>query len=325
MRPLTWLIIGLLAVMGVAQSASAEADVDFVASLPLGDAAYAVAISPDGLLYVADIGGPRGWIFVFTQSGLLRERISIQAGPSGLVAPRAIVFDRLGNLYIADAASGEPERGRILRIKPRGRPSVYASGLTMPTALAVDSSGVLYVADGRNGAVLWIGPDGASASFVEDERLLPRTRSGVGASGLAFAPDESALYLTNFDDERLLRLTINPDGSAGRLSTLATSADFRGPGQRTGILDGPTGLAVDDQGNILVAAHRSNQIQSFTPRGHLLGRVPSSGGSLLANPTTLALADRRVYVANLGLEQGLSHVSRFWLSELYRDDGERGS
>jgi hypothetical protein len=64
--------------------------------------------------------------------------------------------------------------------------------------------------------------------------------------------------------------------------------------------------------------HRPDEIQVFSPRGRLLGRVPSGGESLLSNPTALAMSGRYLYVASLGLEQGLSHVSRLPLADAYQ-------
>jgi sugar lactone lactonase YvrE len=299
-RRLTWLLAALVALLGVVRPAAAEADVELVVGLPIGVAAYGLAVGPDGSLYVGDIGGRRGEIFVFSPSGRLQTRIVLPVGSSGLVAPRGLAFDGHGNLFVADLADGASDRGRILKVTPRGRVSVFASGLTAPTAVAVDRDGVVYVADGRNGAIHWIGPDGASALFVEDEQLRACDRGELGASALAFARDGSALYISSFCDDRVLRLSIDSGG-----------AELRGAR-----LDGPLGLAVDGDGNLLVAAHRSDEILLLTPRGRLLGRLPAEGGSLFSNPTALAASGRQVYVANLGLEHGLSHVSRFGLDAL---------
>jgi sugar lactone lactonase YvrE len=310
-RRLAWLIAVLVVLLGVVRPVTAQVTVELVVGLPVGVAAYGLAVGPDGALYVGDIGGRRGEIFVFTQSGRLRERIQVPAGPTGLVALRGLAFDGHGNLYVADLADGDAERGRVLKITPRGRLSVFASGLTAPTAIALDREGIVYVTDALNGAVHWFGPDGATAQFVEDERLRSDDGDGLGASGLAFAPDGSALYISSFSEDRILRVAIDKDGSAGRLSVLADGGDLRG-----GRLDGPLGLAVDGQGNLLVAAHRSDEILILSPRGRLLARVPAEGGSLFSNPTALATAGQRVYVANLGLESGLSHISRFELAGL---------
>lgn len=315
MQRLAWLIVGLVVLLGGGvRPAGAEPRVEVVARLPGGDAAYGLALGPDGLLYAGGLAD--GTIFAYWPSGALQQRISIPAGPSGQVSLRGLAFDSLGNLYAADLADGRTERGRIVKITPRGRQSVFASGLTAPVGLAFDRSDVLYVTDGLNGVVRWISPDGASAPFAEDERLKPRARHGFGASGLAFAPGDSALYVSNTADDRILKVTLNPDGSAGRLSELADGSSPRDPARWRGLLDGPEGLAVDDRGNLLVAAGRSDKVERYTAEGRLLGQVPAGPGAVFASPTSLALSGGSVYVANLAAEGGAAHLARFSLADL---------
>lgn len=314
MRRQAWLAVGLMALVGAAvRPVVAEPLIERLVQLPVGDAAHGLAVGPDGLLYVSDTGGGRtGLIFVFSNSGQLSGRIVIPAGPSGIIALRGLVFDQQGSLYVADMANGQPERGRIIRVNSRGRQNIFASGLTAPGGLAIDQSDVLYVTDGLNGSVLWIGPDGASAPFVEDERLRPHSQAGFGATGLAFAPNGRSLYVSNTADNRLLRIGVDSDGAAGRVSVLAEGSGPPASGRR---LDGPEGLAVDSGGNILVAASRSDHVEAFDPEGKPLWQIPAGGRSVFATPTSLAVWGRSLFVANLA-ENGLSFVSRIWLYDL---------
>jgi DNA-binding beta-propeller fold protein YncE len=312
-------MVGLIALIGsVARSVSAQAEVDRLAQLPAGDAAYGLAVDDAGRIYVSDTSGARnGTILVYTPSGGLYDRLTVPAGSSGLVSLRGLAFDRFGNLYAADSANGEPGRGRIIKITTRGRQSVFASGLTSPGGLAFDRSGILYVTDGLNGSVVWIGQDGASALFVEDERLRPHSRS-VGASGLAFAPGDTALYISNVADDRLLKLNVNKDGSAGRLSVLADGSSLQNQGRGSHLLRGVDGILVDDDGNLVVAASLADEIEVFSPEGRLVARLPTDGRSEFASPTGLArsASGRTVYVANLAADNGRSHVSAFALHQL---------
>jgi sugar lactone lactonase YvrE len=320
-RGLLLVLVGLVALLGgVVRSAAAQTEVERLAQLPAGDAAYGLAVDDDGYIYVSDTSGLRnGTIFVYGPTGELHDQLTVSAGPSGLVSLRGLAFDRLGNLYVADLANGQPDRGRIVKLTPRGRQSVFASGLTAPSGLAFDRSGVLYVSDGSNGAVVWIGQDGTSAPFVEDERLKPHSARTAGASGLAFAPGDSALYISNVADDRLLKLTINNDGSAGRLSVLADGSTLRAQGRGSHLLDGVDGLVVDSHGNLLVTASRADEVEVFGPDGRLLTRLPGDDRDLFASPTGLALSPsgRTVYVANLAADNGLSHLSKFSLADLF--------
>ena len=312
-------MLGVIALIGsLVGVASAQTVVDRLAQLPAGDAAYGLAVDDDGRIYVGDTRGSRnGTILVYTASGGLQDRLTVSPGSSGVVSLRGLAFDKSGNLYVADSANGEPERGRVVKFTPRGRQSVFASGLTSPGGLAFDRSGILYVTDGRNGSVIWIGQDGASATFVEDERLRPHSRS-VGASGLAFAPGDDALYISNVADDRLLKLNVNKDGSAGRLSVLADGSSLQDQGRGSHLLDGVDGLLVDDDGNLVVAASLADEIQMFSPAGRLMARLPTDGRNEFASPTGLALSPsgRTVYVANLASDNARSHVSAFALDDL---------
>jgi sugar lactone lactonase YvrE len=316
-RWLTGLLIGLVALLGgTLQPGTALAGVERLASLPAGNAAYGISVGNDGLLYASSAAGLRyGTIFVYDQSGNEQDRIIVNAGLAGVVSLRGVAHDQFGNLFVADAADGQPRRGRIIKITPRGRQTVFASGLSGLGGLAFDHSGVLYVADGLNGAVAWYGQDGASASFVEDDRLRGHARQDLGATGLAFNADDSLLYISNASDDRILRQSINPDGSAGRLSTFADGAVLRRTSSTGAALDGAAGLAVDSRGNLLVAASRANEVELISSEGRLVGRVPAGGRGSLASPTGLALYGRLIFVANLAAEYSTSHLSRFWLSE----------
>ena len=160
------------------------------------------------------------------------------ASVAGIVSLRGLTFDSRGNLYLADVANGRAGRGRVVRYSTRGRFNVLASGLTAPTGLAFDRTDVLYVTDGVNGTILWVGLDGTSAAFVDDDRLRPHLGAGLGASGLAFAPGDAALYVSNSADDRLFKISIDGDGSAGRMSLLADGPSLRGAGRGVNVLDG---------------------------------------------------------------------------------------
>lgn len=297
MRRLAWLWVAVLALLAGALPAGA-ASVEVFATLP-GDSAYGLAVSPSGLVYVGEAGPRRSAeIYVLRPSGLLDETITVSAGPTGVVSLRGMAFDRAGSLYVADLATGMTGRGRILRVSPAGRVSVFATGLTAPVGVAVDRSDVVYVSDGLNGAIHWIGQYGASAVFAEDERLRPRLRREYGASGLALSPEGDALYISNRADDRVLKLSINRDGSAGRLLTLADAAQLSPRPRSGGALAGPDGLAIDARGNLLVAAARGGEVDMISPDGRLLARVELDDQTGDA-PSAVAVAGRYVLAAHL--------------------------
>jgi len=84
-----------------------------------------------------------------------------------------------------------------------------------------------------------------------------------------------ALYVTDFN----LHVVFQVDVHFQRFFPLVTA----------GVLFRPSGLAVDDAGNLLVCDTRHNAIKIFRPDGQLLHQLDSIGSSRLNQPTDIAL------------------------------------
>jgi sugar lactone lactonase YvrE len=115
-------------------------------------------IGPDGDLYVANCGksctghhsGSNGTITVYAlPGGKLVRTISL-----GVAYPRAIAFDNLGNLYVANKGPHPP--GSVTEYPPNATaPSAsITDGVDNPSALAIDNSGTLYVANTATNEVI---------------------------------------------------------------------------------------------------------------------------------------------------------------------------
>jgi DNA-binding CsgD family transcriptional regulator len=121
-------------------------------------APVAVAISPDGSLFIADTNNHRvrridhgGNIVAFAGSG--RAAYGGDGGPAtaaDLNLPAGLAFDNAGNVYIADSGNNRVRKvspdGTITTIAGDGTPAVLAA----PSAVAVSPSGVLFIADTGN-------------------------------------------------------------------------------------------------------------------------------------------------------------------------------
>lgn len=87
--------------------------------------------------------------YITTVAGNGTAGYSGDGGPATsaeLKGPHDVVFDKSGNMYVADFGNN------VVRIVSRktGFISTLVSGGTGPTSLALDSSGNLYIADGTN-------------------------------------------------------------------------------------------------------------------------------------------------------------------------------
>jgi sugar lactone lactonase YvrE len=83
----------------------------------------------------------------------------------GFSSPVGMAFDATGNLYVAEWGAG-----RVSRIDPQGRRSIFAEGLSGPSGLAIGADGTIYV---------------ASYSLDEVYRFTPAGIQNVHVTGLA--------------------------------------------------------------------------------------------------------------------------------------------
>jgi sugar lactone lactonase YvrE len=98
---------------------------------------------------------------------------------------------------------------------------------------ATDSFGKIYkLAKGATAVVLW----------SADTLLAPSTATGFGADGIAFDGAVS-LYVNTFTDNRLLKIEVNADGSAGVVSKVTV----------TPALEAPDGMRIVADGTLVVA------------------------------------------------------------------------
>lgn len=79
----------------------------------------------------------------------------------GFSSPVGMAFDATGNLYVAEWGAG-----RVSRIDPQGRRSVFAEGLSGPSGLAIGVDGTLYVASYSRDEVYRFTPAGVRSVHV---------------------------------------------------------------------------------------------------------------------------------------------------------------
>ena len=150
-----------------------------------------------------------------------------------------IAIDAGSNLYVADSFLSE-----VSKIDPGGTVTTYATipGLN-PTGLTFDPLGNLYVS--ANGTIQRVAPGGGLATTYA---TLP---NGFNNNyGLAF---DSAGYLYSADAAQATIFKISPGG--GSISSFGT------------IRSGAIGLAFDSSGNLYAAEFAANRIEVIKPNG----------------------------------------------------------
>ncbi|MCC6315151.1 MAG: ScyD/ScyE family protein [Thermomicrobiales bacterium] len=152
---------------------------DGSADIPMQSVPDALAMGPDGSLYIGELTG-----FPFVSGGANVYRVHVDGGDAVLHADGftniiGVAFGPDGSLYVLELVKGgllgidpsKPETmaGQLTRIAPDGTRSVIASdGLVFPTGLAVGPDGAIYVANlgtmAGAGQVLRFAPEGGETT-----------------------------------------------------------------------------------------------------------------------------------------------------------------
>ena len=280
------------------------------------------AISLDGLVTtVAGSGasGPKG--------GYLDG----PATQARLFGPEGLAVDRQGNLFVADSRNNCIRRispdGTVTTVAGSGQPGLLEdlvdgpgdqARFGQPSDVAVSSDGDLYVTDFLHHCIRKITPDGMVSILAGNG--LPGGEDGVGQASSFELPNRIAidrqgnLYVTEgrardfgerLGGNRMRKIT--PDG------TVTILAGTGQPGYRDGAaaeaqFDIPTGVAVDQAGNVYVADTGNHRIRKIGTDGMVTtlagSGTPGYADGLAAQaqfwyPVDVAVApDGALYVAD---------------------------
>ncbi|HLG98029.1 MAG TPA: hypothetical protein VKX49_17065 [Bryobacteraceae bacterium] len=244
--------------------------------LLLHDEFLVLRLEPDNsLLAVAGIG-PQ--LNVLTQ---LLVRPSTNGSPSTVPAStlqpgvlRGMAQDRTGALYLSDAAFGS-----VYRIGLDGVVSVFAGGgtettsdggpateaaLASPRGLVFDSQGNLDIAEVFCNCIRQVSPGGIISTLYTAPRSTVSGRV-PNIEGLAIDAQDN-LYFTEWFGNVVMKVA--PNGTATNIAGTG-SPGFSGDGgpAASAELNGPSGVTLDSNGNILVADTRNHRIRKITPDG----------------------------------------------------------
>jgi len=178
----------------------------------------------------------------------------------------------------------------------------FGSGARVPNAMVFDRHGNLYVSDSFQGAVFKItNPAGCVNScnvitLSHDPLLATAGFPPFGANGLAFDGNESALFVANTGDDRVLKitdLTLNPP-------TVTVFAES---------LNGADGLVLDKKSGLLwVAANQADEVVALNANGRIVAKLGEfrgirRGGTPdgLLFPASLVIVGDEIFVTNLAL------------------------
>ncbi|HET9407527.1 MAG TPA: SMP-30/gluconolactonase/LRE family protein [Candidatus Sulfotelmatobacter sp.] len=203
--------------------------------------------------------------------------------------PHGLAVDSKGKIYVADGKVGvifiiDSETRETEMIK-NGRDASFA----MIVGLAIDDNDRLFVSDAGAHRVLVFNPNHKMEAVIKDGIGIP--------AGMAIDTENRFLYVADIAADQVLVYdadTFQPlrkVGTGGKGHTLATPGDFAKP----------TGLAVDQDGNLYVADTLNARIEMFDADGNFIRTFGKRGDGpgYFAMPKGVAIdCDGHVWVSD---------------------------
>jgi RHS repeat-associated protein len=255
----------------------------------------AIALAPDGSLYVANATGhnvrrvgPDGIITTVAGTGLHSGPIG-DGGPATEAAvphPYAVALGPDGDLYIATNGLHDYRirkvdmNGIITTVAGIGQAGFGGDGgpatdamIYHPYGLAAAQDGSIYIADLMNFRVRRVDPDGIISTVAGDGSGrfngdgIPALEVGFMPKGIALGPDGS-LYIADPSERRVFRVT--PDGILATVAGTGTSGP-RGDGGLAieASLPSPDAVAVGPDGSLYIADGSDQLIRVVDPNGYI--------------------------------------------------------
>ena len=275
-RARTMLILPLLVFLAtpLATKAWERGKVETFASLPPGEAhPEGIAVDREGNVYVVTVAVNKpatseGALLVFDPQGKHLRTVNIK-GSSRLLLDLGF-HPQTGKLLVVDYKDA-----KVLSVDPKtGASSVFmtvtgkAPGLD---GITFDAAGNVYVTDAHQGIIWKVGPDGGEASAWVESPLLKPTRlpPGIGANGMAFNNEKTALFVANTANDIIVKIPVT--GSTLEPGTPEVFVNRVG--------GGPDGLIIDEHGNLWIACNQSNEILVLEPtQGRVIAKLGDFGG-----------------------------------------------
>ena len=257
-----------------------------------------IAVDDAGNVYVADTGNHRvrkvdtaGLITTIAGTGVPGYSSHQDDGPAAraqLDGPRSLAIDRAGNLYIADYNNARirkiAEATNIIstvagtgaagyQAAEDGGPASRAQ-INHPCGVAIDRAGNLFIADTYNQRIRKVAAGTAIMTTVAGAGTAGYRAADEGRAALSASLDEPSgiaidrtgnLYIADLNNSRIRRVaagtgtitTIAGNGIAGYMvtqeGTLATTAR----------LNKPSGVAVDQAGNLYIADFQNSRVRKI--------------------------------------------------------------
>jgi gluconolactonase len=239
-----------------------------------------VTVGLDGLLYA---GGEAGQVYRIGADGAVEELASTGGFLYG------VTLDGGGDVYACDFGNAA-----VLRISPDGGVTTHSSGtadrpMRVPNFAAFDDAGNLFVTDSGewaddDGLVYRVAPGGATEVWTDSAPRFP--------NGCCLTTAGDALLVVESHGRAIVRIPFEDDGAAGRPEMVAELGGSQ-----------PDGIALADDGTMLVGCYRPDRIYEISPDGRVAVFAEDPDGVVLNQPANVAFVGSeldRLAVSSLG-------------------------
>ncbi len=189
--------------------------------------------------------------------------------------PGGVFLDSSGDIFIADTNNSrirEISGGTITTVVGAGGFAV-SPALFQPGGVFLDALGDIYIADTGNSLIREVTPTGVS-TIIAGGGSFGYYGDGAAATGAAlynpqgvYVDGSGNVYIADTLNNAIRKVT----ASTGIISTIAGNgmAGFTGDGGQASAaqLSSPTGVIMDNAGNLLIADKLNNRIRSIAPNG----------------------------------------------------------
>ncbi len=196
---------------------------------------------------------------------------------------------------------GAPDQRKVVKGDKSVDTVTFGDNARVPNAMVFDSHGNLYVSDSFQGAIFEL-PNVAGCSkncnvetFGHDPLLATPGFPPFGANGLAFNGDESALFIANTGDDRVLRLE-----TVSGLRKVTVFAES---------LNGADGLVFDNESGLLwVCTNQADEVVALNANGKVVAKLGEFRGIKrdgtpdgLLFPASPVIVGDEIFVTNLAI------------------------